>query len=180
MSNILFSKHSFICAEQKTGKESSKGPITYMALENVHLGKENCFHWKPPAASDLGQTHAESTWLLLLDRQGYRSTSRKINGRKIRKIRSHPSRQVSKCTRGHSCLLTEKGLCNHSEALGSRSWEPVTAVQQIPSSCINQQQSQLTLPQLLPRTRASVAQPHRSRQDLGLARSRSTGRGVPF
>lgn len=123
MSNILFSKHSFICAEQKTGKESSKGPITYMALENVHLGKENCFHWKPPAASDLGQTHAESTWLLLLDRQGYRSTSRKINGRKIRKIRSHPSRQVSKCTRGHSCLLTEKGLCNHSEALGSRSWE---------------------------------------------------------
>lgn len=56
----------------------------------------------------------------------------------------------------------------------------VTEVQQIPSCCMNQHQSQLTLPQLLLRARASAAQPRRSRKGPGLARSRSTGRGVPF
>lgn len=45
---------------------------------------------------------------------------------------------------------------------------------------MNQRKSQLPLPQLLPRARVSIAQPCRSRQDPGLARSRSTGRGVPF
>lgn len=57
-----------------------------------------------------------------------------------------------------------------SAALGSRSWEPETQVQQIPSRCVKQHQRQLTVPQLLPRARASAAQ----------LRSRSTGRAVPF
>lgn len=56
----------------------------------------------------------------------------------------------------------------------------MTEVSQIPSCCMNQRKSQLPPPQLLPRARASIAQPCRSRQDPGLARGRSTGRGVLF
>uniref|UniRef100_A0A8C9NE74 Multifunctional fusion protein n=1 Tax=Serinus canaria TaxID=9135 RepID=A0A8C9NE74_SERCA len=52
-----------------------------------------------------------------------------------------------------------------SAALRSRSWEPETEVQQIPSRCMKQHHRQLTLPQLLPRARASVAQ-LRSRKQL--------------
>lgn len=117
MSNILFNKHSFIGTEQKTGKEISKGFITYMALENVHLSKENCFHWEPPVVPDLGLTHAVLTWLCYWTDQFRKALAGKST--EERSDTSQPPAPSVRTQCGYSHLLTEK--C--SEAAPGSLWQ---------------------------------------------------------
>lgn len=170
MSNILFNKHSFIGAEQKTGKESSEVPITYTALENVHLSKENCFHWEPPVVPDLVLTHAVLTWL------GYWTDRRKINGRKIRYL-STLAPTVSECNVGTAIFWLKSAQRQHLGACDRSAANPTMLHEPAPKPAHT--------PPAAPGVRASIAQLCRSREDPGITRSRSTGRStgrsnVPF